>query len=233
MSICHGTGPLRGMAGPGRLTCCPQQSLVGGKTPQCLAPSGSYCGILLIKAKLSDKKVRGSGKRENEGELLLQKLRGASMRCYGSGVALHDQIPNEDSFKIHSLLLPATCLSGSCKWAPVALLTQGCALREHPLSSGAAAPRFHQVRKFPMQKHCAWNFRWSQKSMSQTYTSESNIWPVVLWSFSEYWFLTIKNTWKGFNSNQTSPSPWKINLPQFCCFLEVINISDYVLNSSL
>lgn len=85
--------------------------------------------------------------------------------------------------------------------------------------------------KVPDAKGCASNFRWSQRSMRQTYTSESNIWPVVLWSFSEYWILTIKNTWKVFNSNQTSPSLWKINLPQFCCFLEVINIPGYVLNS--
>lgn len=72
----------------GGLACCPQQSLVGVKTPRCLVPPGLYSSILLIKVKLSDKKVRGSWKCENEGELLLQNMRGASMRGCGPGAVL-------------------------------------------------------------------------------------------------------------------------------------------------
>jgi len=86
----------------------------GGKTPHRLVPSGLYCGISLVKVKLSDKKVKGSGNCENEGELLVQKRRGASMRGCGSRVALSNSIPNKDGFKTRSSLLPVSCLFGSC-----------------------------------------------------------------------------------------------------------------------
>lgn len=71
-----------------RACLLPLMELGGGKTSHCLVPPGMYCGLLSIKVKLSDNKVRGSGKWENEGELLLQKLRGASMRGCASGAAL-------------------------------------------------------------------------------------------------------------------------------------------------
>lgn len=234
-SVCRGAGPLRGMAGAGGPACCPPQSLVGGKTPQCLLPPGLYCGILLIKVKLWDKKVGGEREwkpREWGGAASAEVKRSKHEGLWTCGHAkqLNTQKDVTRPTLFFCLLLWELCASPAAPLAQVHWEHSRRGTAAEQSSSSSLSPGYN----VPGAKGCASNFRWAQKSTSQKkYASESNVWPVVLWSFSEYWILTIKNTWNVFNSNQTPPSPWKINLPQFCCFLEVINISDYVLNSCL
>lgn len=221
-SVCGGTGPLQGMAGAGGLTCCPPQSLVGGKTPQRLVPPWLKCGILLIKVKLWDKKV--GGEREwkawewgGAASAEVERSKHEGLRTWGHTEQLNTQKDVTRPTLLFCLLLWELCASPAAPLAQV-----------HWKHSHRGRLQHSQCKRLCLEFQMI-----PEKYKPKKYASENNIWPVVLWSFSEYWILTIKNTWNVFNSNQTPPSPWKINLPWFCCFLEVINTSDYMLNSSL